>query len=161
MKYFRIVVVAAAMATAMAFALASCAVQSAPQKLDDFVDKAEQNSQEYTTEDWAKSTEQYQKLMEEYLKSGREYSEAEKEMAVRAMGRYHALLLKNGVEKSTELIKKLGRMLPEYLDGFAAGLDEGANNLGTTLEGIFNDEKLQDSIDSLGKTLERVFGDLE
>ena len=37
--------------------LASCAVQTVPQKLDEFVDDAESNAGEYSAEDWAQSNE--------------------------------------------------------------------------------------------------------
>ena len=51
----------------IAFLMASCASQSAPQKLDSFVDKAELNSSSYSQTDWEKSAVEYQKLVDDYM----------------------------------------------------------------------------------------------
>lgn len=142
----------------IAFLMASCASQSAPQKLDSFVDKAELNSSSYSQTDWEKSAVEYQKLVDDYMYSGKEYTEAEKEMAARAMGRYHALLLKNGIEKGASFLKEFGKMLPEYLDGLASGLDENADGVGSALENLFDEEKMEKSLDALGSALEKLFG---
>lgn len=94
MTYIKHVLIVAVMTVLMA----SCASQSAPQKLDNFVDKTELNASSYSQSDWEKSAIEYQKLVDDYMYSGKEYTDAEKEMAARAMGRYHALLVKNGIE---------------------------------------------------------------
>lgn len=62
------------------------------------MDKTELNASSYSQSDWEKSAIEYQKLVDDYMYSGKEYTDAEKEMAARAMGRYHALLVKNGIE---------------------------------------------------------------
>ena len=51
----------------IAFLMASCVSQSAPQKLDSFVDKAELNSSSYSQSDWEKSAVEYQKLVDDYI----------------------------------------------------------------------------------------------
>ena len=79
-------------------------------------------------------------------------------MAARAMGRYHALLLKNGIEKGASFLKEFGKMLPEYLDGLASGLDENADGVGSALENLFDEEKMEKSLDALGSALEKLFG---
>lgn len=142
----------------VAFLMASCASQSAPQKLDSFVDKAELNSSSYSLSDWEKSATEYQKLVDDYMYSGKEYTEAEKEMAARAMGRYHALLFKNGIEKGASFLKDFGKMLPEYLDGLASGLDENADGIGSAIENLFDEENIEKSLDALGSTIEKMFG---
>lgn len=142
----------------IAFLMASCASQSAPQKLDNFVDKTELNSSSYSQSDWEKSTIEYQKLVDDYMYSGKEYSDAEKEMAARAMGRYHALLLKNGIEKGASFLKEFGKMLPEYLNGFASELDENADGVGSALENLFDEEKMEKSLDALGSAFEKLLG---
>ena len=82
----------------------------------------------------------YEKLVEEYSYSGKEYSDAEKQMAARAMGRYHSLIIKNGIEQSAAYLKELESILPSYLEGLVDGLGENSEDLGKTLEGIFNSE---------------------
>jgi len=137
----------------------SCMSASAPQKLDSFVDSTELRCDRFSAEDWNKSEEQYERLVNEYLKSGKSYSDAEKQMAARAMGRYHALQIKYGIEKSAEFLKNLGTILPSYLDGLASGLDENAGSIESALENLFDEEKLEKSLESLEKTLEGLFGE--
>lgn len=138
--------------------VSSCGSSSEPQKLDSFVDKAELNASSYSQSDWEKSAIQYQKLVDDYMYSGKEYSDAEKEMAARAMGRYHALLLKSGIEKGASFLKEFGKMLPEYLDGLASGLDENADGVGSALENLFDEEKMEKSLDALESAFEKLFG---
>lgn len=135
----------------------SCS-QSLPQNLDAFVDNAELKAESYTQDDWEKSAIQYQKLVDEYVNSGKEYTEAEREMAARAMGRYHALLFRVGLERSASYMKELGKILPSYLDGLVEGLDNESENIEKTFEGLFNEEKIEKSLESVEKTFERIFG---
>ena len=139
----------------------SCTTANAPQKLDDFVDKAELNSGSYDTDDWSKSMEQYEKLVDEYANSGKEYTPEEKQMAARAMGRYHSLLIKNGVEQSAAYLKELEAILPSYLEGLVDGLGENSEELGKTLEVIFNSEELEKAFEALGNKLEEIFEGIE
>ena len=158
MKAFHSIIIAFAAASLF---MISCDNASAPEKLDRFVDKAELNSENYDENDWIKSQEQYNRLVEEYVNSGKEYTEAEKQMAARAMGRYHSLHLKNGIEQSAEYLKELGSILPSYLDGLMEGLGENSEELGKTLEGIFNSEELEKAFEGLGEKLEEIFGNLD
>ena len=156
MRLLRCITILLASAT-----LAACSSSNIPQKLDSFVDNAELKSSEYDAEDWQKSMGQYEKLVEEYSNSGKEYSEAEKQMAARAMGRYHSLLIKNGVEQSAAYLKELQSILPSYLEGLVDGLGENSEELGKTLEGIFDSEELEKAFEGLGSKLEEIFGGLE
>lgn len=148
--------------TILSFALlAACATSNLPQKLDSFVENAELNSDKYDSDDWQKSMAQYEKLVEEYSTSEKEYTEAEKQMAARAMGRYHSLLIKNGVEQSAAYLKELEAILPSYLEGLVDGLGENSEELGKTLEGIFDSEELEKAFEGLGNKLEEIFGGIE
>lgn len=142
----------------MTFLVVSCASQSAPQKLDSFVDKAEQNYSSYSQSDWEKSAVEYQKLVGDYMCSGKEYTNSEKEMAARAMGRYHALLIKNGIEKGASFLEKFGKMLPGYLDGLSSGLEKNADSSASAFENLFDEEKMKQSLEALGSTLGKMSG---
>ena len=117
--------------SAAAMLIFSCATANAPQKLDNFVDKVELNSGNYDSDDWAKSTKQYEKLVDEYVNSGKEYTPEERQMAARAMGRYHSLLIKSCVEQPAAYLKELESILPSYLEGRVDGLGENAEELGS------------------------------
>lgn len=141
--------------------LATCSSSNIPQKLDSFVDNAELKSNDYDAEDWQNSMLQYEELVEELSNSGKEYSNAEKQMAARAMGRYHSLLIKNGIEQSAAYLKELESILPSYLEGQIDGLGENSKEFGKTLEGISNSEELEKAFDGLGNRLEELFGEIE
>lgn len=141
--------------------LATCSSSNIPQKLDSFVDNAELKSNDYDAEDWQNSMLQYEELVEELSNSGKEYSNAEKQMAARAMGRYHSLLIKNGIEQSAAYLKELESILPSYLEGLIDGLGENSEEFGKTLEGISNSEELEKAFDVLGNRLEELFGEIE
>ena len=141
--------------------LATCSSSHIPQKLDSFVDNAELKSNDYDAEDWQNSMLQYEELVEELSNSGKEYSNAEKQMAARAMGRYHSLLIKNGIAQSAAYLKELESILPSYLEGLIDGLGENSEEFGKTLEGISNSEELEKAFDGLGNRLEELFGGIE
>ena len=141
--------------------IAACSSSSIPQKLDSFVDNAELKSSDYDAEEWQKSMLQYERLVEEYSNSGKEYTDTEKQMAARAMGRYHSLLIKSGVEQSAAYLKELESLLPSYLEGLVDGLGENSEELGKTLEGIINSEELEKAFEGLGNKLEEIFGGIE
>lgn len=136
----------------------SCTMQSLPQQLDTFVDKAELNSESYDYSDWEKSKSQYEQMINAYMSSDKVYSDSEKEMAARAMGRYHALLIKNGIKESAAFLKELGNILPAYLDGFSSEVGDNTVDWDGIINDAFDDEKLEESLDGLEKALENLFG---
>ena len=156
MRFIRFIIIVLILAS-----IAACSSSNVPQKLDSFVDKAELESSDYDAEDWQKSMSRYEKLVEEYSYSGKEYSDAEKQMAARAMGRYHSLLIKNGIEQSAAYLKELESILPSYLEGLVDGLGENSEDLGKTREGIFNSEEIEDAFEGLSKKLDEILSGTE
>ena len=146
---------------ATTFVVLSCSNTTAPQKLDYFVDKTELNCDKYDADDWQKSMVQYDQLVKEFNKPGKQYTEAEKQMAARAMGRYHSLLIKNGIEQSAAYIEELKQVLPSYLEGLVDGLGESSDEIGKSLEGIFNSEEFEKAFESLEEELEDIFGRID
>ncbi|MGM9768422.1 MAG: hypothetical protein ACI3Z0_08175 [Candidatus Cryptobacteroides sp.] len=147
--------------TLSAALMVSCAIQSTPQRLDDFVENAEINAEDYTADDWAQSNEEYSRLLDEYLNSGQEYTDEEKQLAAEAMGRYHALILKNGMAKVGDYLKKLGDILPSYLDGLASGIDENAGDIESFFNNLIDEEAFVDALDKLDSALEKAFTGVE
>lgn len=140
-------------------AICSCAAQNLPEKLDSFVDKAELNSDKYSSQDWEKSQEDFQILLDQFNASDKsQYTDAEKQMAARAMGRYHALLIKEGLEKTEDIIGSIGKILPEYINGLATELGNGTENLLKTLESLVDTAALDSTFKKLDKVLEGLFG---
>ncbi len=156
MRFIRFIIIVLILAS-----IAACSSSNVPQKLDSFVDKAELESSDYDAEDWQKSMSRYEILVEEYSYSGKEYSDAEKQMAARAMGRYHSLIIKNGIEQSAAYLKELESILPSYLEGLVDGLGENSEDLGKTLEGIFNSEEIEYAFEGLSKKLDEILSGTE
>ncbi|MBO4571779.1 MAG: hypothetical protein J5699_07635 [Bacteroidales bacterium] len=144
---------------AVIFLAAGCT--SAPKKLDRFVEKTEINCDNYETEDWDKSMQQYKKLVDEYKNSDKEYTDEEKKMALKAMGRYHALLIKKGLEKSATFIEEFGAALPSYLDGILDGMKENTEGFGKSLEEMFDGEKIDKALSDFSDKLEEIFSGKE
>lgn len=146
-------------AAAMLCSIVSCASgKSIPQKLDKFVTEAESNSQKYTKDEWTRSRQDYEALLNQYMENSDKYSQEEKEVAIKAMGRYHALVLKNGIQQGADLLKKYAALLPSYFDGFASGLQGEGVNLEEAIKSVIDEEKLDKAVENLGKALESIFG---
>lgn len=146
---------------AISLIVSSCSTKSIPQKIEDFVSKTEANCAAYSSQDWEKSAIQYEQLVNEYVNGGGQYTDSEKEIAANAMGRYHALLIKSGVEKSAAFLKELGKILPSYFDGLSDGLKENAADIESSMNSLFDEAKIEQSLNSLEETLEELFGDVE
>lgn len=138
--------------------LCSFSKRSIPVRMDNFVNEVEQNGDRYSAADWEKSTAEFEKLMDEYRNSEKDFSEEEKSMAIRAMGRYHALLLKHGFVKSRDYIRSLGKILPEYLEGFTSQISKGSGELRESFGSMIDTTALKASLEKLGAMLESLFG---
>lgn len=99
---------------------------SASQQLYDFVNETELKCETYAQEDWAKSKSEFKQLIDCYSKSLNQHTDAEREVAAEAIGRYHALLIKYGIQQSVEYIENIAKLFPAYINGFSSGLKEDA-----------------------------------
>lgn len=140
--------------------MARCISNNPAQKLDSFVDNAELKSDSYNAQQWANSMKQFEKLVEDYNAPGKTYSEAEKQMAARAMGRYHSLLIKNGVKATALYLEEMKSILPSYLEGLVDDLGENSEEIEKSLESLFDSEELEKAFKDLGNSLEEIFGGL-
>ena len=141
--------------------MTSCVNTSLPQRLDNFVDDVELNANSYTAEDWEKSAIQFEHLSEQYASSEQNYSDAEKQLAARAIGRYHSLLIKNGIENASSFLKEFGAILPSYLEGLRDGLESNSEGIQNALENLFDEEKIEKSLEGLSDSIEKIFGTID
>jgi len=139
----------------------SCISDSIPQRLDKFVDNAEFKADSYSDEDWEKSVIQFERLSEQYESSKISYTDAEKQMAARAMGRYHSLLIKKGIESAASYLKEFGKTLPSYLEGLKEGFDINSEYIQKTVDGLMNNQNIKQSIDSLSNTIDKLIEGIE
>lgn len=138
---------------------AVCFAKSLPLRINDFVTDTELKCNKYSKEDWNRSYDRFQALTKEYSESDRKYSDAERRIANRAMGRYHALLVKNGIAVGAESIKEFGRKLPDYIKGFADGLNIDTGELKEKIKSSIDTVKLRQSLDELKERIEQLIDD--
>ena len=125
----------------------------APDKLDKFVEKAEMSATRYSEEDWATSKEEYEALIEEYYAHEDEYTSEEKARAMKAIGRYHALLLVNGVSEAASLIDSFKRTVPSYLEGLEEVFKESGDEMKDLFKGLFDTKELDSAFKDLMEAL--------
>lgn len=147
----------------MLFSCVSPVKENLPQKIDDFVIKAQVNCKDYTQADWEKSAKEYQAMMEEYGKNESSYTAEEKQRVANAAGRYHALLVENAIDQSSAEIKALiqeladqSKLLPAFIDGFKDVLQGDSVKLENIFSDIFASDPVKELIGSIGS----LFGGL-
>ena len=142
---------------ALALFTACAAFAGTPQKIDEFVAKTERECETYSKEDWTKTRSEYHALLDEYKNSNKTYSQQEKEQVVRAMGRYNALLIKNGIIKSSMGIQEFSALLPDFIKGLSEGLEANSEEINRSLKSLIDTNKINSAIQSLGSALEKIF----
>ena len=147
----------------MLFSCVSPVKENLPQKIDDFVIKAQVNCKDYTQADWEESAKEYQAMMEEYGKNESSYTAEEKQRVANAAGRYHALLVENAIDQSSAEIKALiqeladqSKLLPAFIDGFKDVLQGDSVKLENIFSDIFASDPVKELIGSIGS----LFGGL-
>ena len=120
-------------------AAAGCSV---PARLNSFVNRTERRAYRYSLRDWHYSLERYEYLVTQYIHNYTRYTTAQKRMAMRAIGRYHALLVQAGVRESAGLIYELREYAGALRDIFSrdewAFIDFLRDVLGLREERIFD-----------------------
>lgn len=105
---------------ALALAAISCTAML-PTRFERFVDRVEKNASSFTKEDWDKTSQSFEKLMNAYEKSYDKLSKEDRSRIDKAVGRYHAIVLKSGVKN---VIKSFDRAAKGVVDGVKSFLDE-------------------------------------
>ena len=52
-------------------------------------------------------------------------------------------------------------VLPSYLEGLVDGLGESSDEIGKSLEDVFNSEEFEKAFEGLGEKLEEIFGGID
>ena len=137
------------------FCLTSCEPwKKVPEKIDSFVGNAEVSAKQYSADDWAQSKAEYQELIDLYTENKDKYTNEQKAMVVKAIGRYHALLVVNGINEAASLIQSLKDIAPAYLKGIDEVVNENTGGLKGLVQGLLQDSGLGDTIEQLGADLE-------
>ena len=96
--------------------LVGCSTLRTPAKMDRFVDQLERRAYRYSPEDWRRANQKYKVMLQEYVDNYRMFTTEEKRTAMRAIGRYHGLLVEHGVREATGVVGSLGSYAGGLLD---------------------------------------------
>lgn len=105
---------------ALALAAISCTAML-PTRFERFVGRVEKNASSFTKEDWDKTSQSFEKLMNAYEKSYDKLSKEDRSRIDKAIGRYHAIVVKSGLNN---IIKSFDRTVKGALGGIG-GFFEG------------------------------------
>ena len=100
----------------VALTAASCAALRAPAKLERFVNRVERNADRYRPYQWDRANQKYEALLREYVQNYRSFTISEKQQAMSAIGRYHALLVDHGIKQGVGFLGSLGSYAGGLLD---------------------------------------------
>lgn len=127
----------AALSAAFLLVVGCATASSVPDRLDKFVEKTEKEYKNYTEEDWKKSQEEYDGLVAEWEENYDSYSSSEKTQAMRAMGKYGAMLLEHQLAKASNGVGTILESLPEKINDIINSIDTTA--IKENVEGIKED----------------------
>lgn len=132
----------------------SCAsYKSIPEEIDSFVDKAEIKAPSYNKSDWETSKAEYEALIDQFTDNFSKFTDDQKALATNAMGRYHALLVKNGLVESAGVLGMIKNLLPSYIEGITDAIKDNEQEIISTLSGILDLKNIGCSINDLGNEL--------
>ena len=93
-------------------------------RFEHFVDKVEKNAESYTEKDWEQANQTFSDLMKEYDEDYEKCSDEQHERIDKCIGRYHALVIKSGlddaVQNFNDAMSKVGVKLKSILTGIGS-----------------------------------------
>lgn len=110
--------------------LASCEMPTVT-KFDNYVDRVENNCDEWTEEEWEISKEKYRQLLNEYEANYDNMTPEERGTVNKAIGRYNGILLKKGIKNLDESVSDFMDRLPSLFEGFMSAFEEENENYET------------------------------
>lgn len=126
-----------ALLTTLALAFGCATTASLPDRLDKFVEKTEKECKDYTAEDWNKSRKEYDVLVSEMKDNYDSFTTSEKVQAAKAMSRYGALLVEDGISNAVGSLTDIFDQVPEVINGIIDQIDTTAIRQGIqSIEGI-------------------------
>lgn len=139
--------------------LSGCSSVSVPDQICNLTAKVESKHQDYTSKDWEKTTQEYKNLINEFWNNYDKYTNEEKKAAITAIGKYHVILLKDGISDSAAALENAVKSVPGYIDGLSKTIEDNKAQISGTLEELLNaGSEIGKSLEELGSTLGNIFG---
>ena len=103
--------------------LATITSCSAPQKrpiekLNSHIEKVEKEYVNYTYEEWEVANIEFEKIVANIEANYDKMSPAERDAAMKAIGRYYGLVAKQGIQNAAQETQKALEALPSLIEGF-------------------------------------------
>ena len=103
-------------------------------RISEYVREVEQNSENWSEEEWQVSKEEYSKLIEEYELNKSTLSKIEIDSINQSIGRYKGLLLKQSLKDAGNAVKDFAERLPSLVEGFVSTFGDNAETDEQNLE---------------------------
>ena len=115
------------------FLLTSCEIPTS-MKFEHHLNKVENNSENWTEEEWEMSKERYRELLKEYEANYDNMTQEERDAVNKAIGRYNGILVKKGFKKVDETVSDFVDRLPSLFEGFMSAFEEEMEKLEEKIE---------------------------
>lgn len=143
------------------FFLSSCASwKNVPEKLDKFVKETETSAKDFSEEEWEKNNAEYEEMVEMYNENKDKYSREEQRMAVRAMARYHALLVLNGIKDAASIVNDMKQLVPAYLKGISDAINETSSEIVGAASELFDVSEFEEDLTDLSDDILDLVNDI-
>lgn len=117
------------MACLAALALAFSCTASPERLISDFqkfIDRTEQEMDNFTEEDWTRAEEDFDALIRKYKEQAENLTEEQKKAIDKAIGEYWGMIARHSSENFLDKAKKALESAPDKIEGFIEGLIDGA-----------------------------------
>ena len=86
--------------------------------LNAHIENVEKNCDSYSSEDWELANMEFEAIVAQIEANYDTMTTEEREIAMKAIGRYYGLATKRGIENAAHEIQKIFESLPSLIDGF-------------------------------------------
>ena len=87
-------------------------------RLNAHIENVEKNYKTYSSEDWEQANLEFEAIVAQLEENYETMTIEEREVALKAIGRYYGLAAKQGFEDAAQEFQKIYESLPSLIDGF-------------------------------------------
>ena len=87
-------------------------------RLNAHIEKVEKNYKTYSVEEWEQANLEFEAIVTQLEENYETMTIAEREIALKAIGRYYGIATKQGLEYAAQEIQSVFESLPSLVDGF-------------------------------------------
>ena len=100
------------------------AQQSAISKINALATEVEKENESYSDEDWEKANKKFEELVGQLKDNSENMTPEERKEALKAIGRYNGLCVKEGFKSVMKETQKILEDMPAMMEGFMSAFDE-------------------------------------